>query len=383
LKYGHGAQGAMETARESFAMNTLVNARTLPFIHAHIDALLKGFVAHRVLYALAAGCLLTAYVEAFVVGIRPDFALINFFSFPILLVFLVLVLIGLGLETVRLARSKHEGALLLALGAKLRDDYFAPLRFSNAAHSVVCMTLFMTGFSAIKSAIPSANAFSWDHAFIELDAFLHFGAQPYEWLAPLLNVPIITAALNFNYNLWYFVMFGFCFWHGFARQDNRLRQHYLIAFMLTWFFGTCVLGTVFSSVGPGFYARLYPLEADPFAPLMQWLNHANTFYPVFALGTMDELWNSYANGNGLISGISAMPSMHVGSSVLFITCAVATGKRWLVVATIVFGFAILVGSVHLAWHYAVDGYLGAAVALGCWWLAGKLVDWDRAMRGVA
>jgi hypothetical protein len=39
--------------------------------------------------------------------------------------------------------------------------------------------------------------------------------------------------------------------------------------------------------------------------------------------------------------------------------------------------------VHLAWHYAVDGYAGIAIAATCWWLAGKLVDWDRRTRGVA
>jgi membrane-associated phospholipid phosphatase len=38
----------------------------------------------------------------------------------------------------------------------------------------------------------------------------------------------------------------------------------------------------------------------------------------------------------------------------------------------VFAAIIAVGSVLLAWHYAVDGYAGAAIALACWWLAGRL-----------
>lgn len=36
---------------------------------------------------------------------------------------------------------------------------------------------------------------------------------------------------------------------------------------------------------------------------------------------------------------------------------------------------ILVGSVHLAWHYAVDGYAAIALALTCWRLAGFIVCW--------
>ena len=34
---------------------------------------------------------------------------------------------------------------------------------------------------------------------------------------------------------------------------------------------------------------------------------------------------------------------------------------------------VLLGSVLLAWHYAVDGYAGAMIALACWWLAGLWV----------
>jgi hypothetical protein len=40
----------------------------------------------------------------------------------------------------------------------------------------------------------------------------------------------------------------------------------------------------------------------------------------------------------------------------------------------------MIGSVHLAWHYAIDGYVGALVAVFGWWAAGKLVRWDRALR---
>ena len=44
----------------------------------------------------------------------------------------------------------------------------------------------------------------------------------------------------------------------------------------------------------------------------------------------------------------------------------STHARW--AAWTMWGFAavIMIGSVHLGWHYAVDGYLGAAVAWGAW-----------------
>jgi hypothetical protein len=32
---------------------------------------------------------------------------------------------------------------------------------------------------------------------------------------------------------------------------------------------------------------------------------------------------------------------------------------------------MFLGSVHLAWHYAVDGYAGAAMVGAIWWLTGR------------
>ena len=129
-------------------------------------------------------------------------------------------------------------------------------------------------------------------------------------------------------------------------------MRFLLGFALTWFMGTSVLGTVFASVNPCFYGKLLP-GVDPDAPLMAWLGEVNQSHTIFALTAMNELWKNYETGTGLINGISAMPSMHVGTSI------------------------------HLGWHYAIDGYWGAVVVLVCWWLAGKIVAWDRNLRGLA
>jgi membrane-associated phospholipid phosphatase len=127
---------------------------------------------------------------------------------------------------------------------------------------------------------------------------------------------------------------------------------------------------------------LLPEQADPYLPLMDWLRTVNVTHPVFALDVMDELWKTYETGTGLVNGISAMPSMHVGTSVLFAIAGFASGRRWLAWLLTVFALLIMIGSVQLAWHYAIDGYVGAVVALLGWWLAGRLVDWDRRARGL-
>lgn len=340
-----------------------------------MDAVLAGFRRHALLYAFAALVMAAAVAEAWLLSLPLDFQMVKLFTGPVLLILAVMVLLGLVAEIIRLARAGHEGSVAAALWIKLRDDYLAPVRISNALHAFLFMTAYMVGYTFIKKAIPSAHPFSWDGSFALWDQAVHFGHQPYALLS-FLNVPVITFVLNVNYNIWFFVMFALWFWQGFGAHDTRLRLHFLLGFTLTWFLGTCVLGTVFSSVGPCFFGRLIP-GADPYAPAMAWLATANQTYPIWSLNVMNELWKTYETGTGLVNGISAMPSMHVGTSVLFAILGFSSGKRWLGYLLSVFAAMIFLGSVHLAWHYAIDGYAGALIAMFGWWLSGRLIDWAR------
>ena len=352
---------------------TLVLPPSRPW--AVLEAVLHGFRRHALLYGFAAIVMVAALGEAWVLDLPFDFQMVKLFTGPVLLILGVMILLGLVGEIIRHARSGNTGSVTLALWHKLRDDYLAPMRVSNAVHAFLFMSAYMVGYTFIKKAIPAAHPFSWDGSFAQWDQAVHFGAQPYTWLA-FLNVPLVTFILNVNYNIWFFVMFTLWFWQGFSGQDSRLRLHFLLGFTLTWFLGTCVLGTVFSSVGPCFYGRLLP-GADPYTPAMAWLATANQTYPIWSLNVMNELWKTYETGTGLVNGISAMPSMHVGTSVLFAVLGFASGKRWLGLLLSAFAAMIFLGSVHLAWHYAIDGYAGALIAIAGWKLAGRLIDWAR------
>ncbi|MFT3989148.1 phosphatase PAP2 family protein [Aestuariivirga sp.] len=345
-------------------------------------ALRDGFRVHALLYLFALIVLMAAVLELRIVGLPLDLQMVMLFTGPVLIVLMIMVLGGLAAEMIRLARSGYRGSVMAALSAKLRNDYFAPIRVANGLHAAVFMTIYMSGYTFIRRAIPLANPFSWDPIFSPADRYLHFGSHPYEWVAPVLNHTWITFLLNVNYNAWFFVMFACWFWQGFGSRDTELRQRFLLGFTLTWFLGTCVLGTIFSSVGPCFYGRLISGE-DPYAPLMTWLQTANGEIRIWSLNVMDKLWASYESGNGLVNGITAMPSMHVGTSILFVLLGFASGYRKLGWALSCFALLIFIGSIHLGWHYAIDGYAGAAVAGLGWWAAGVLVRWDRKLRAAA
>jgi membrane-associated phospholipid phosphatase len=84
------------------------------------------------------------------------------------------------------------------------------------------------------------------------------------------------------------------------------------------------------------------------------------------------LWNSYQHTDFLGLGISACPSLHVASAWLIARLSQEYGRRHAIWG---YGFLILVmlGSIQLGWHYAVDGYIGLVGAWLCWHLAGFVV----------
>jgi membrane-associated phospholipid phosphatase len=77
-------------------------------------------------------------------------------------------------------------------------------------------------------------------------------------------------------------------------------------------------------------------------------------------------------------GISAMPSIHVTVAILYILAAQRT--RWSIPA-IVFGLLTFIGSIHFGYHYAIDGFVGMAVAQLCWRCAGLCYDRRRVAIG--
>jgi hypothetical protein len=84
------------------------------------------------------------------------------------------------------------------------------------------------------------------------------------------------------------------------------------------------------------------------------------------------LWENFATGQNMpFVGISAMPSVHVAVAVLFALLGWRISS-WLGWIFSLYAGVILIGSVHLGWHYAVDGYLSIAGALAIWAVVGML-----------
>ena len=240
---------------------------------------------------------------------------------------------------------------------------------------LLAMVAFNKSMFELKPLIPVLKPFSWDEAFMQLDRTLHFGFDPWVLLMPALGSDYVTFAINVFYNFWFLALFGCFMWLGFATRSTVNRTQFFLSYMLTWWLGGGILAVLFSSAGPVYYTNL-GLSPDPFTPLMAHLRDVDTRLPIWSLDTQQLLWDGYS-GKVPAIGISAFPSMHNASTLLF---ALATWKRSraLGIAFAIYTAIILIGSVHLGWHYAVDGYAGLALAALCWWACGPVARWhDR------
>lgn len=233
---------------------------------------------------------------------------------------------------------------------------------------MVGVSIFFGNFSILKLAIPALNSFGWDLALADLDAALHLGNDPWRYLWPVFGSFHGVHFMNGVYVFWLFLLYFINFVGAFTAVNPQARQTYFLAFLLTWGLGGNLLATVFSSVGPCFYAPLG--LGDRFAPLMDSLQAIHALRPVTSIEVQQLLWLGYDTGEAG-KGISAFPSMHVASSMLLALYAM-TWRRWAGCAMMVFVGLVQLSTVVLGWHYAIDGYAGIAVALLAWWVGARI-----------
>lgn len=273
-------------------------------------------------------------------------------------------------------RSKSP---LSALAADLKAYLGDRRRLANGLPMLLAFIPYIYAYTAFKNNIPVVMGFDWDQAFSALDRALHFGADPWVLLHPVFGNAPMTFLLNINYNLWFIVMWGVWVFFAFSEKSSETRTRFFLCFMLTWLAGGTVMAFYYSSAGPCFFERM-GFAPDPYAPLMAHLNAVNATLPIWALDVQNALWDGYL-GKGELEGISAMPSMHCSSALLFAMAGFRASRLagWLLS---IHAGLILLGSVYLGWHYAVDGYAAFAFTWICWKLCGPIARWHHATPAV-
>ncbi|MFO0992956.1 MAG: phosphatase PAP2 family protein [Hyphomicrobiales bacterium] len=264
-----------------------------------------------------------------------------------------------------------------ALIADIRDFCQSPRRIANGLPILVAMTIFNKAMLELKPAIPLIKPFAWDEALAAFDRSLHFGVDPWRLLQPVLGYDWVTFAINCSYNFWFLALFGLWFWFGFRPDFTALRTRFFLTYMGAWWIGGGILALYFSSAGPCYYGLL-KLPDDPYAAQMAYLYGVNSRLPIWALDAQQMLWDGYT-GKFRALGISAFPSMHNAMAMIFVLVGCRL-HRWLGILFSINLAIIFFGSIHLAWHYAVDAYAGILIGLGVWCVMGPVVRWYHGLR---
>jgi hypothetical protein len=314
---------------------------------------------------------------AVLTAVTPGMTPRGFVTLALSVLTLLGVILPLSILTLRfyhLATKVRPEHPIPALARDVWDFLRQPDRAANGFSILIVIVFFINVFTYLKGTVPVVQPFAWDTTFMEWDRWLHFGPSPWEWLHPILGYAPVTLILAACYHLWFMVMWCLVTSLAFVRMPSVLRTQFFLSFMLTWGVGGNLMAIIFSSAGPPYYALLGN-SPDPFAPLLSYLQTLNEIVPLGVIDTQLLLWDGY-QGKGLRLGISAMPSMHNASAFLFaLTCWHLNRK--LGIALFIFTGMILLGSVHLAWHYAIDGYTGFAIALLSWWVSGIIArKWE-------
>lgn len=261
--------------------------------------------------------------------------------------------------------------VMSVVSAKPHEAFKAHMKAYWTPHHLSALIMFMAlallhgVFTSTKSMLPLISGFAHDRTFADLDAAI-FGQDPWlylRWMEPF------TAQIQFIYgSIWVACMLGVSMIACFSESLIKLRRQYVWTFLLCW----VILGNVIAlwgmSAGPVFYQNV---TGDPrFVELVQNIELHRDGGAMSAAVLKDFLWHTYVtNAPGAGSGISAFPSMHLAMATLFVLFM--RRVHW-ALGFLFSGFLliILAGSVHLAWHYAIDGLFSIVATIGIWWAVG-------------
>lgn len=291
----------------------------------------------------------------------------------VLLQFLLLTVLWLPVQLaryrwqVRLEGQRVNGWRGWQLGFKRFRAEHTPAVILGAVAAAFLTMLTIRLHDSWKSTI---SGYTWDRTFHRWDLALHGGIEPWRWLHPIVGFPAITQLIDQAYFAWYYVVTLCLVWQ--AWNPNRgARTRFFVAYALTIVLLGTAMAHALASGGPVFYAGLVAGQ-DPYGGLVTYLHEVHAQEPLRAVRLQHLVWaNHFSGARQFWLAMSAMPSLHVALAAVF-ACAAWAQSRHLGMILTAFAAATLLGSVSLGWHFAVDGYVGIAGALGCWWIAGRV-----------
>lgn len=241
--------------------------------------------------------------------------------------------------------------------------------------------LLLATFNTFKQFVLPLAGFGFDATFAQMDRVLFLGVDPWRVTHGIFSSPVASWLIDLSYHAWFAPMtLGVMACAFLPMTADRLRYRYLVSYGLLWIIGGTLFAFAFPAAGPCFQPTALGSVAG-FEPLIarleaqrDWLEAAGLPGGLTALKYQASLFNLFGQGElAMGGGISAMPSMHNGLATLFAIVAFQFSRTagWAMTA---YAALIWLGSIHLGWHYAVDGPVAAIIAIAVWRMSGPIAD---------
>lgn len=313
------------------------------------------------------GATLTAVAYLRWRGLRMDWRTVEFMAGPMLAQLPRALAIGLVLHAVVLAlRRERPGEWLRAVATPASLVVWLRVWLATMAMTYT--------YSWLKVSVPLLRWSVLDPTLWQLDRFVHFGLSPSIFAAELVAGTPVAGWLDRWYALWLTTVTGMLA-YVFLHPRLDLRRHFAFACAALWITGAALYFAL-PAIGP-----CYAFE--------ELFREVRTEMPR-AAAAQATLWENYARlvagRDGSLKqfnpylGVGALPSLHVGAQVLFALWARRHARRLFVPLAAAAALTFL-ASLASGWHYAVDGYLGALLAVAALAAADRCEPLAEANRG--
>lgn len=227
-----------------------------------------------------------------------------------------------------------------------------------------CYAIVLVCHFNIKLWGPHINPMLWDDFFWSTDQAIRPLIDASFWIREALS-PVIPLDSNF-YMIGFVIMFYTSFCYHALKTPKQFRTLFIAALLIQGLGGLAYL--VMPALGP----FLYEVGAETVATEAQ----ASMYGAWKANVSGGALWLREYGAAHLTVGLGAMPSLHAGSSFLFIIFAWKYGRVLIIPYGLMFAY-ICVTAIASRWHYAIDLPVGIAIALFCSWAAHRMTAGDK------
>jgi membrane-associated phospholipid phosphatase len=251
-----------------------------------------------------------------------------------------------------------------------RQDFLNREHVATVALTLAIAPLALSAFSAAKQAVPLLHPFKWDEWITKADVVMAGGVPLAQRFQSVLGRPELTVAVDWFYHRVWTALLLALFAVSAVSPSSPLRRRFILSFVLVFFLVGNVFALLWSSAGPPYYALVVPGAPNPYSEVFAYLHSVQAHSPLLSVQGQSVLWSVYQQHlEGFGFGVSALPSVHVASAMLVALFGFARSRVLGVILSII-ALCTFVSSVALGWHYPLDGYVGAALALLIWWVAG-------------